>query len=146
MMIKAILPDRTLGISFSHPEVEISVLDLEIKHGRNPAYMARLNKLWNVGEENILVRVTECSIFDLSGELIKPLWTVRVTCSILDNFNKSVGRKKSLDKAIRLLDLGKAERRIVWQSYLDRDVDPLVNQLEKQLRANLEVHAEGGGH
>lgn len=38
-------------------------------------------------------------------------------CSSLDQFNKKKGRLKSLEKALRNLDLNREQRRVIWNAF-----------------------------
>lgn len=139
-MIRVTLPDRILGLSFSHPTVHVDIEELMIRHGKNKDYMKKLTELVTVGADTIPLRVTRCDIFEIDEDkkTIEHVAEGVAKCSILDNFCKWEGRKIALSKALTALfptPHDKLYREEVWMAYHDRDTDSLVIQLEKQMRA-----------
>lgn len=155
-MIRVKLGERLLGIAFSHPMTRVSVQTLLKKHGRNPLYVRKLAELQVIEEkefatrgvmpvkDTVPVRATLCSVFEINEtrKTVELLATGRATCSILDNFDKAVGRKIALGEALQGLIMTKGSRAAIWEAYLDRDTDPLIGKIEQAMRAemNLEEH------
>jgi hypothetical protein len=60
---------------------------------------------------------TLCFIKDEdSGALLA---TGSAVCTLLDVYNKAVGRKISFTRALSLLDVSKEQRTIIWEEYFD---------------------------
>jgi len=103
-VIKVKLPNRVLGITFSHPYRE--KVELPLFYDRS----------------------TVCQIFELHDdgpvEDALLLGTGEARCSYKDNFCKEAGRKIALTRALRTEDgthyLNNEARTIVWETYLDR--------------------------
>lgn len=73
---------------------------------------------------NAELRTTMCTIekvsagklFKEDGELVS---TAKSMCNPVDNFNKDIGRKISLTRAIK--EFPKEVRKLIWDSYLNRN-------------------------
>ena len=109
-MIRVELPSRTIGLSF--------------KHISNPPYsLLPYDISYNCPHQ--ISHRTWCIIYEIKGEDAAELSHGKADCSILDNFNKSKGRKIALERAMHQLHpgnghpvvLGKAERQQVWDTY-----------------------------
>src|SRR3990167_4374060 len=103
-MIQITLSDtRILTVTFAHPTD--FYLDEHDKSGE--------------------IRYTYCEIFELdeAGEPILKAEGV-AKCAAGDNFQKRVGRKIALTRALKKMDLNKTERSMVWLRYLLRNVKP----------------------
>lgn len=61
---------------------------------------------------------TECFIKDTDGKVYANTTAI---CSGEDNFNKNVGRKISLARALNEINISKTERQQVWHDY-DREI------------------------
>lgn len=66
-------------------------------------------------------RVTTCKIVDdsIQGSPF-PIASGTSRCHENDRFVKEAGRKLSLARAIRSLNIPKSERKIIWETYLNR--------------------------
>ena len=101
-MIVVKLPSKQVALTFRHPVVD---------SGR---------------------RATICRILEQEPDVANH-WTMlsegRVECSQQNNFNKEVGRKLALERALLRKDpfgnkcFGKNDRRIVWEHYFCRGLD-----------------------
>lgn len=64
-------------------------------------------------------RVTECEIVSVQGEnIVEILAFGESRCHPFDNFNKEVGRKNSLSRAVKTL--GRDFRKQIWTAYFNR--------------------------
>lgn len=64
-------------------------------------------------------RVTECEIVSVEGEnIVEILASGESRCHPFDNFNKEVGRKNSLGRAVKTLD--RDFRKQIWTAYFNR--------------------------
>lgn len=72
-------------------------------------------------ETSIVSRVTTCRIVDDSIQG-SPFLVASGTskCHENDRFVKEAGRKLSLARAIKALNIPKSERKIIWDTYLNR--------------------------
>lgn len=81
----------------------------------------RINFSYNEGDHNI--RITNCKIekvvaggrFDEGGSVIG---TGKAICDSRDRFEKRIGRKMALSRAIK--DLPKSERTSIWSAYFSK--------------------------
>lgn len=109
-MIKVDLPDRTLGIAFKHePKMKI------IGFVPNRNYAATQGE--PIKKE---IRTTKCEIYEVVGTDARLVGHAKAECSLTDNFNKAVGRKVALTRALEFMKMGKAYRTIVWEAYNTR--------------------------
>lgn len=101
-MLRVQLPTLLLGISFQREYV-----NARSKKGHGP---------------NVELRSTACELHRLNAEGKSEAIIGRgyVKCDSRDSFRLEVGRKKALARALRVLQLTKANRTTVWQTYLDR--------------------------
>lgn len=72
-------------------------------------------------ETSKISRITTCKIVDDSIQG-SPFTVATATskCHENDRFVKESGRKLSLARAIKALNLPKSERKIIWETYLNR--------------------------
>ena len=97
MLLTVDLGKTTLGVAFEHPRVTE-----------------------NNGTQKPIA--TRCQLYGIrnGGEPLR-IAEGKATCSHLDNFRKSVGRKIALTRALKkLTTLTKDERAKVWAAYLNR--------------------------
>lgn len=144
-MIKVMALDRTLGISFSHPYMTVKVKDLLGKRGKNLEYVRKVAELAGLGKlagmrDEIVIRTTLCQLFELGADKkdLKLLADGLSVCSILDNFDKRIGRNLALEDALNPKKFDRATRAVIWDAYLNRDVDDVVVQIETGKRAEFE--------
>jgi len=98
--------DNTHAIMFSH--INISA-DYDL---------ADWNPNWVSAKEH---RATICEIVELDGEkIINKLAKGIARCNPLDNYNKEIGRKNSLTKALNNSNYGKVDRKRIWRAYHER--------------------------
>ena len=109
-MIKVQLPNMLMGISFSHPVKREAMTSI-------PLFDAI---------PTMQVRYTHCELYEIlpGPDNEKPQTKLMcegiARCSPLDNFNKEAGRKIALTRAIKVLELNRDEREVVWETYLNR--------------------------
>lgn len=103
--------DLTLELRFAHP---------------TDFYLDETTKFAGLGGKQMKVRYTHCEIFKLDEADEPCLISEGVAkCSAGDNFQKKVGRKIALTRALNKAGLSKAERSLVWLGYLLRNVKPM---------------------
>ena len=100
-----------LGITFAHPT------DFQLDE----------SKFCTDGTK---VRYTHCEIYTIheNGGLRPEVTLIAdglAKCAAGDNFQKKVGRKIALTRALQKTDLSKEQRMLVWMGYLTRNDAPL---------------------
>jgi capsule polysaccharide modification protein KpsS len=68
---------------------------------------------------------TTCTILDADMNVLAQGCA---SCCGLDNFDKAIGRKIALTRAISILQLEKEKRRQVWFQYHHRELGPFTNE------------------
>lgn len=111
-MLTIILSDTlTIGITFAHP-TDFLLDETRMDNAKN----------W----VSTKMRYTHCEIYtiDENGGLkpnVKLIADGLAKCALGDNFQKRVGRKIALTRALKKTNLLKAERQKVWIAYLMRN-------------------------
>lgn len=109
-MIRAKLPDRTLGITFKHVPAFKTI-------GYMTGGDGQPDKNQPIKRE---IRTTKCEIYEVVGEDARLVGHATAECSPLDNFEKATGRKVALTKALAWMKMGKEDRSHVWEAYQNR--------------------------
>lgn len=107
-MIRITLPNRTLGIAFSHPT---SKVELVKKNGKK-----------------VFPRSTVCELYDVDPFVTHAspsygstlMGTATAHCSIEDNFAKEKGRAMSLARVLKQLAFTHFDKFEVWKQYHSR--------------------------
>jgi len=113
-MIRVQLPDKVIGISFAY----LSKVEAGDPNKSLSEYLSKT--VLDMFE----VRYTNCELFLLDNEAPMALVKGEARCSRQDNFNKAVGRKVALAKALKEINLPKQERKLIWEAYHSRDKKP----------------------
>lgn len=109
-MIRVELPNRTLGLAFRHTKKTVIIPG--VKSRRIP--------------DRYSDRQTICDIYefrDPKGDIRSDTFQIasfRTACIRPDNFEKEVGRKKSLAGALKMLKLSYEDREAIWKTYINR--------------------------
>jgi hypothetical protein len=129
-MIRIVLPNRTLAITFEHEKIAVPIID-------NTFRLSKPSHRW---ERRTKCEVLECDPVDDKKFIV--LSEGYAKCSHKDNFRKDVGRRLALTRALQSKTTGrgfvwrfsKFDRQLIWQGYLNRAIDPIVLAVEKVLR------------
>lgn len=112
-MIKVILPDRILGISFRHPNI----------HAPMPKRNGDSSELYEHNRRK--TRATYCSLYLLNAsDPLKTKWLGDgvTVLGVGDQFCKEVGRKISMTRMMEKMELTRYERAACWEAYWNRDL------------------------
>jgi len=105
-MITISLSTRTLGIEFTHNRGHlIEVVDRSKKLVETNGY-------------------TECEVVEIVGNHKRALSIGRASCSLHDQFNKEIGRRIALTRALKEAELEREDRKTVWTVYRGRKERP----------------------
>src|SRR5436190_23211783 len=103
MLVK--LPSMDVGIVFTHPTSKKLIYAAVSKSGFT---------------EEKKVRSTQCQLYEVAGKDAQLISVGLTVCSQKDNFCKQTGRKIALTRALLDSELGKSDRTLVWEAYINR--------------------------
>lgn len=109
-MLKVPLRDRILGITWSHPVIQRAVPLTHVNR--------RMSSVLDVVER----RATRIDLWwlDAAGKPVEEVTHATLHVYFRDQFEKEVGRKRSLKMALLFTPFNREERGTIWAAYHDR--------------------------